>query len=212
MLLEFSVIGKLFEVKVHLVPSLVLFGKRVCLQHLFLKFNGSSLINKRNQASSLPGQSSPIQINIKVSREKVDQLSIGNGVITIRQQFDASSWHNGEQLLERCVRHIHLWAIGIDLEAFNGNLPTKEVLDNTLIYVRYHRCIMVRIIPSPMLGSSVIVVEDPLKTFDVLHKHLFLELYSFGGGHIHFQFLFVVETLGCCRILWKQRDKLIHEL
>jgi hypothetical protein len=67
--------------------------------------------------------------------------------------------------LERGVRDVNFGAIYINFELFYGNFPAEEVLDDILINVRNHRCIMIRVIPSPMLSTSIIIEKHPLKTF-----------------------------------------------
>lgn len=81
--------------------------------------------------------------------------------------------------MERCVRHISFRAVSINLKIVDGSFVVKEVLTDVLVDVRYHGCVMVRVVPSPMLGSLVIVEEHPLETFKILHKHPFLEDLAF---------------------------------
>ena len=70
---------------------------------------------------------------------------------------------------------------------------------------------MVRVVPSPVLCASVIIVEDPLEPLKILVKHVLLELYTFRFVNVHTQLLFIIESLSLGWLLCKKRDKLVHE-
>ena len=63
---------------------------------------------------------------------------------------------------------------------------------------------MVRVVPPPVLGSSVIVIEDPLQTLQVLMQHLLLKAYARRCSYILVELLLIVERLGLNRVSTEQ--------
>ena len=55
-----------------------------------------------------------------------------------------------------------------------------------------------------MLGSSVIVIEDPLQTLQVLMQHLLLKAYARRCSYILVELLLIVERLGLNRVSTEQ--------
>ena len=55
-----------------------------------------------------------------------------------------------------------------------------------------------------MLGSSVIVIEDPLQTLQVLMQHLLLKTDASRRSYILVELLLIVERLGLNRVSTEQ--------
>ena len=55
---------------------------------------------------------------------------------------------------------------------------------------------MIGVIPSPVLRSSVIVIEDPLQPLQVLMQHCLLKFDTLWRLDIHVQLLLVIEGFG----------------
>lgn len=62
---------------------------------------------------------------------------------------------------------------------------------------------MIGVIPSPMLSATVIIVQDPLESFDILLKHFLLKRFTTFTGDINMEFLVIVKSFGLCWILGK---------
>ena len=63
---------------------------------------------------------------------------------------------------------------------------------------------MVWVVPPPVLGSSVIVIEDPLQTLQVLMQHLLLKADARRRSYILVELLLIVERLGLNRVSTEQ--------
>ena len=63
---------------------------------------------------------------------------------------------------------------------------------------------MVRVVPPPVLGSTVIVIEDPLQTLQVLMQHLLLKADARRRSYILVELLLIVECLGLNRVSTEQ--------
>ena len=68
---------------------------------------------------------------------------------------------------------------------------------------------MVGVVPPPVLSSSVVIVEDPLESLEVLQEHFPLENGALGGGHILLEFGHVIECLGLDGVSGKHLDKYV---
>ena len=71
---------------------------------------------------------------------------------------------------------------------------------------------MVGIVPTPVLSSTVVVVQDPLETLQVLHQHLPLKMKTFLGGDILLQLSLIVESLGLNGVPGEFLNQISHEL
>jgi len=97
------------------------------------------------------------------------------------------------------------------LEVIDGYLAFQEELHDVFVDIWYHRGVVVRVVPPPVLSPSVVVVEDPLQSLEILQEHLSLEDGALGGGHILLQLGHVIECFGLDGISCKHLNKLRHE-
>ena len=112
--------------------------------------------------------------------------------------------------MERSIRVVNLGAIRINFEFINDGLPLEVGVNNILAEITDHRGIVIGIIPSPVLGSSVIVEQHPLKPFQVLLKHPFLLTNPIRGSYIKFKLGLIVMGFGFGRISSIHLDKVDH--
>ena len=88
----------------------------------------------------------------------------------------------------------------VDLECVDGHVALQEELHDVLVDVRDHRRVVVRVVPPPVLGTSVVVVQHPLQALQVLHEHLSLELCALRCGHILLELSLIIESLRLNRV------------
>lgn len=68
-----------------------------------------TLIHEGYQACGLPGQCTPVQIDVEILREETTQgLALRDTGIAWRQKPNTFQRHNGQELLERCVGNVLL--------------------------------------------------------------------------------------------------------
>ena len=70
---------------------------------------------------------------------------------------------------------------------------------------------MIGVVPTPVLSATVIIVKNPLKTFEVLKEHLPLEVNAVRSGNILLQLSLIIESLSLDRIHGEFMDKTCHE-
>ncbi len=70
---------------------------------------------------------------------------------------------------------------------------------------------MIRIKPSPMLNSFIIIEKYPLKTLDIFLQHLFDLCFSSWERHIKLYFFFIVHSFSSFWILVVKLNEIIHE-
>lgn len=135
-LFKFGIIPVLLEVKVDLVPSLVLFSECLPSKHSTLIVNKPFLVNEGDQAGSLPGECAAIQVDVEVLREEgTEFLAACDAPIAWREETYTLKWHDGEQLLEGCVRYVQLRTIVVYLEAIDGHFTLQEELHDVFVYI-----------------------------------------------------------------------------
>lgn len=124
----------------------------------------------------------------------------------------ASWWENWKKLLQRSIWFIDLWAIFIRLKMVNSSWTMEIVLNNICVNIWNHRGIVVRIVPSPVLSSFVIIIKNPLETFHISLKHHFLLMLSLRNIDIKLKFLIIIKSLCSTWIILIGSDKFIHKL
>jgi len=71
---------------------------------------------------------------------------------------------------------------------------------------------VVRVVPTPVLRSLVVVVEHPLSAFKVLTEHGLLLLISLRSVNVEIYFSFVVKPLSSVSVLRVSRSEVLHEI
>jgi len=71
---------------------------------------------------------------------------------------------------------------------------------------------VVRVVPTPVLGSLVVVVEHPLCPFKVLTEHGLLLFVSLRSVNVEIHFSFVVKSLSSICVLRVSRSEVLHEI
>jgi hypothetical protein len=71
---------------------------------------------------------------------------------------------------------------------------------------------VIRIVPSPVLGATVVIEQDPLKTFEVTIKHLFEVDLSLLLIDIKLEFCFIVISLSLRSIILISLNKILHKV
>jgi len=75
--------------------------------------------------------------------------------------------HNAEKLLEWSVGIRIIWAVVVNFK-FVYSSGSKEVLNNVYAQVTNHGRIVIRVVPTPVRCTSIIVVKYPLGAFKIL--------------------------------------------
>lgn len=110
------------------------------------------------------------------------------------------SRQNAKQLLERRVRPFILRTIEVNLKLFDRLLAVQKCLTNIVTNVLHHGRVMVWVIPAPVRSTLVVIVQNPLKTFDILAEHLWQRFLAVRGVTIDVHFGAVVELFGFFRV------------
>ena len=71
---------------------------------------------------------------------------------------------------------------------------------------------MVRVVPTPVLRSFVIVKQYPLGTLKILLEHLLLGCNAFRSEGIEIYFGLIVELFRCFAVLSVDFDEVAHKL
>lgn len=71
---------------------------------------------------------------------------------------------------------------------------------------------MERIVPTPVHGSSIVVVQYPLETFNILTEETLFCLFSVNLRDVDIQLLLVIFTFGAGRVRSVRVDKISQEV
>ena len=95
------------------------------------------LVDEGYQTGGLPGQGTPVQVDVKVQGEILEELRVCLGKLGIgfREETNALGWHNAEQLLERGAWHVYFTAVVINFELLYNDLPLQQILHYVLVQV-----------------------------------------------------------------------------
>lgn len=114
--------------------------------------------------------------------------------------------------MERCVR---LWvsvAMNISFEFCYCVFSTKESIYDTISQVRDHRGVVIRVVPSPVRRSLVIIIEDPLKPFQVSVEQLVEFDFASSVAYVEVKFRFIVVSFCFIRVFFVCFDKFFHKI
>ena len=121
-------------------------------------------------------------------------------------------WHDGHELLEWGVGSAVFWAVKIHFEGLDYGFTAEEIRDNILAKIRDHGRVVERVVPAPVLRATVVVVEDPLDTFDVLAEEGAAHLLAAFFRDVDVQLGVVVFGLGSVLINCIGFNEIAHKV